>query len=82
MEVSAVQKGEAPRIDMNRLSAAIRAKRGNRTLREVAPETGLSYTQLNNFERRSRVPGISNYMTLCKWLEVPMDFFVTEEVAP
>lgn len=70
--------GEGRRIDMNRLSAAIRAKRGSRTLRDVAPETGISYPQLSCFERRSRVPGLDNYMQLCKWLEVEMDFFVTE----
>lgn len=78
MEVAIAQKSDTRRIDLNRLSAAIRAKRGNRTLREVAPESGISYGQLCNFENRSRVPGLDNYMQLCKWLEVEMDFFVEE----
>lgn len=79
MEVSAEQKKDRRRIDMVSLSAAIRAKRGKRTLREVAPEIGISYGQLCDFERRARIPGFDNYMQLCGWLEVEMDFFVTTE---
>jgi transcriptional regulator with XRE-family HTH domain len=63
-----------PNIDTLKLSEMIRSKRGNRGLREVGKEIGVSSSTLSRIEQ-GNLPDIATYVTLCKWLEVPTDFF-------
>lgn len=64
-----------PNIDTRKLSEMIRSKRGKRGLREVAKEIGdVSSSTLSRIEQ-GNLPDIETYVSLCKWLEVPTDFF-------
>ncbi len=62
-------------IDTKKLSDMIRSKRGNTGLREAAKEIGnVSSSTLSRIEQ-GNLPDIGTYVQLCKWLEVPTDFF-------
>jgi transcriptional regulator with XRE-family HTH domain len=63
-----------PNIDTLKLSEMIRSKRGNQGLRQVGKEIGVSSSTLSRIEQ-GNLPDIETYVTLCKWLEVPTDFF-------
>jgi transcriptional regulator with XRE-family HTH domain len=57
------------------LSEMIKSKRGNRGLREVAKEIGnLSAPTLSRIEN-GNLPDIDTYFKICKWLDVPTDYF-------
>lgn len=61
-------------INTGTLSEMIRSKRGNRGLREVAKEIGISLSTLSRVEN-GNLPDIDSYMKICSWLEVSIDFF-------
>jgi transcriptional regulator with XRE-family HTH domain len=64
-----------PNIDTQKLSEMIRSKRGEKGLREIAKEIGdVSSSTLSRIEQ-GNLPDIDTYVRLCKWLEVPTDFF-------
>lgn len=64
-------------IDIQALSAMIKSKRAKRGLRETAKEIGdVSVSTLSRVEN-GNLPDIDTYLKICKWLEVPMDFFNT-----
>ncbi len=57
------------------LAAMIKSKRGNRGLRETAKEIGsVSAPTLSRIEN-GNLPDIDTYFQICKWLDVPTDFF-------
>jgi len=57
------------------LAEMIRSKRGARGLRETAKEIGgISAPTLSRIEN-GNLPDIDTYFRLCKWLEVPTDYF-------
>lgn len=68
---------------MNSLNSAlladmIKAKRGNRGLRETAQEIGgVSAPTLSRIEN-GNLPDIDTYFRICKWLDVPTDYFTAE----
>lgn len=69
-------------INIDALSKMIKSKRGGRGLREVAKEIGgISVSTLSRVEN-GNVPDIDSYLTLCKWLEVSIDFFTTPQKGP
>lgn len=65
---------------MNSLNSAllaemIKSKRGNRGLRETAKEIGnISAPTLSRIEN-GNLPDIDTYFRICKWLDVPTDYF-------
>jgi transcriptional regulator with XRE-family HTH domain len=61
-------------IKIDALSKMIKQKRGDRGLREVAKQVGISLSTLSRVEN-GNLPDIDSYMKLCKWLEVSVDFF-------
>jgi transcriptional regulator with XRE-family HTH domain len=65
-------------INTGTLSEMIRSKRGNRGLREVAKEIGVSVSTLSRVEN-GNLPDIDSYMKICSWLEVSIDFFSDSE---
>lgn len=76
-------------IDMIRFSAALRAKRGNRSLREVAAELGMNHSRFGDYETSACRPGLTHFLTLCTWMGVDADYFtittneqVPDETAP
>lgn len=67
-----------PHIDLDRLSAQLRTKRGKRGLREVAEEIGdVSASTLSRIEQ-GNVPDVATFMRICRWLGVESGEFMTE----
>lgn len=63
-------------IDLKRLSTAVRTKRGNRTLRKVADEVGLSIGTLSSLEREAIAdPDLSTMLKVCDWTGLPVEYF-------
>jgi DNA-binding Xre family transcriptional regulator len=54
---------------MYRLSQLLAKKRSGRGLRETAKEIGISPATLSRIER-GKEPSLSNFVKICKWLEV------------
>lgn len=64
-------------LDISRLAALIKSKRGSQPLRETAEEIGgLTASTLSRIER-GNVPDLETFMRLCKWLGVSADQFGT-----
>jgi len=62
-------------VDVNRLSAMVKAKRANRPLRVVADEIrGVTASTLSRIER-GNAPDLESFMRLCQWLSVSADDF-------
>lgn len=59
------------KLNVIKLSICLKAKRGNRSLREAAPVVGLSPSTLSRIEGR-RVDDLSlgTFLALCNWLEM------------
>jgi transcriptional regulator with XRE-family HTH domain len=70
-------------VDLLALSKAVKAKRAasGRTLAAVAPEVGLSFATLARIERKEKMPELLSYIKLCRWLDVPLEHFVTSDTA-
>ncbi len=68
----------ANQLDTDKLSHAIRLKRGSNGLREAAKEIGeISYTTLSRIEQ-GNVPDVDTFIRICKWLEMPTDAFIID----
>ena len=67
-------------LDMNRLAAALKAKRGSLGLREAAQQIGhISASTLSRVEN-GQVPDMDTFLALCDWLATPpAEFFVRAE---
>jgi transcriptional regulator with XRE-family HTH domain len=57
-------------LDMQRLSALVRSKRGNRGLREMATIIGVSPATVSRVERGT-VPDVATFLAICDWIEMP-----------
>lgn len=64
-----------PRRPLGSLGAMVRKKRGSRKLREVAKEIGIGAATLLRVEN-GRIPDITTFGRLCKWLEVDPGAFL------
>lgn len=68
-------------FDTPTLAAYVRAKRGQRNLREVAAEIGtVSPSTLSRIER-GLAPDIQTFLLLCDWLEQPTSTFIRTDDA-
>jgi transcriptional regulator with XRE-family HTH domain len=56
-----------------RLSELSRGKRGSRSLREVAEETGLSAATFHRMENCQGLPDLVTFRKLCLWLGMSAD---------
>lgn len=54
---------------MEELSLKLRQKRGNRGIREVANEIGISHATLSRIES-GKQPDLETFTKICKWLEI------------
>ena len=62
-------------LNSHLLAEMIKSKRGNRGLRETATEIGgISAPTLSRIEN-GNLPDIDTYFRICKWLDVPTDYF-------
>ena len=63
-------------FDHEKLSIALRMKRGERSLQKAADEIGdISATTLHRIERGEQRPDLDTYAKLCDWMGVPMSYF-------
>ena len=58
-----------PRIPLQRIGPLLRAQRGDRGLREVAKEIGISTATLSRVER-GKVPDLETFRRICHWLRI------------
>jgi transcriptional regulator with XRE-family HTH domain len=66
-------------VNLQKLAALLRTKRGNRGLRAVASEIGnVSASTLSRIEQ-GNVPDLETFMQICKWLGVSPDGFLADE---
>ncbi|RJQ37893.1 XRE family transcriptional regulator [Candidatus Microgenomates bacterium] len=54
---------------MEELSLKLKHKRGNRGIREVAKEIGISHATLSRIES-GKQPDLETFTKICKWLEI------------
>lgn len=54
---------------LENLGRQLQEKRGNRGIREVAREIGISHATLSRVER-GHLPDLENYQKICKWMGV------------
>lgn len=57
---------------MEEISIKLKAKRGNRGVREVAKEIKISHMTLTRVEQ-GKQPDLSTFIKICKWLEIDAD---------
>jgi transcriptional regulator with XRE-family HTH domain len=69
-----VSPASPPALDREKFQLALRLKRGSRSLREAAEELGMNFGQLARYER-GESPSLENYMILCRWLGLDMNYF-------
>ncbi len=62
------------KIDTVKLSNMIKAKRGDKGLRDVSKEIGVSAPTLSRIEQ-GKVPDVETFIKLCEWLGVSTDNF-------
>lgn len=64
-------------INFEKLAVAVRAKRGNRSIREAAEEAGIPFPTLGRVEQ-GKPCDLGTFVAVCNWIGVPMDYFRTE----
>ena len=66
-------------LNISKLSAMLRTKRGNTGLRKTSDDIGkISSSTLSRVEN-GKVPDMETFLHLCNWLEVsPSEFFIEE----
>lgn len=57
-----------PATPATRLAVAVQAKRGDRTLRDVAAELATTNTTLSRIERGTHAPSLGTAVALARWL--------------
>lgn len=58
-----------PRIPLQRIGPLLRAQRGDRGVREVAKEIGISPATLSRVER-GKVPDLDTFGRICRWMKI------------
>jgi transcriptional regulator with XRE-family HTH domain len=66
---SLVHQKEERLNTLENLGRLVLKKRGNRGVREVAREIGISHATLSRVER-GHLPDLENYQKICKWMGV------------
>lgn len=56
-------------ITLENIGIAVRQKRGNRSLREIAAETDISVATLSRIEV-GKMPSLRTFAKLCRWLGI------------
>ena len=67
-------------FDARLFAAALRTKRGDRGLRDVATETGVSLSTLSRLEN-GETPDMETFLTLSSWVGWPTGAFLHEDLA-
>lgn len=61
-------------IDVDKLAASVRSKRGDTGLRKAAADIGTSAPTLSRVEQR-RLPDLETFIKICGWLGKSPEFF-------
>src|SRR2546430_17741453 len=64
-----------PRKPLESLGSAVRARRGQRKLREVAREIGIGTATLMRVES-GRIPDVATFGKICQWLDIEPGTFL------
>ena len=67
-------------IDIYKLAALVRTKRGKRGLRETAQEIGGVSTSTLSRVELGKIPDLGTFLRLCRWLGVSPEQFASEAV--
>ena len=71
-----------PRIPLQRIGPLVRERRGDRGIREVAKEIGISPATLSRIEH-GKVPDLETFRKVCRWLKIdPADVLGRPESVP
>ncbi|MDJ1485948.1 helix-turn-helix transcriptional regulator [Cytophagaceae bacterium YF14B1] len=71
-----MESASSHEINTDMLSAMIKEKRGERSLRQIATEIGdVSIATLSRVEQ-GKIPDLDTFVKLCRWLEVSGDVFI------
>src|SRR5688572_9822745 len=62
------------KIDTGKLSSMIKSKRGDKGMRDVSKEIGVSAPTISRIEQ-GKVPDVDTFIKLCEWLGVTADTF-------
>jgi len=68
------QPQSQPLVQLEKLSAMIKDRRGDKPLRSIADEIKVSAPTLSRVEK-GNIPDLDTFMKLCDWLEVSPDEF-------
>lgn len=63
-------------IDQEKLAISVRTRRAEMSLRDAADESGIAHNVIKRVEHQESVPDLKNFIGLCRWMRMPMDFFV------
>lgn len=77
--IARTKKSTMRSLNSSLLAEMIKSKRGNRGLRDTAKEIGTSSPTLSRIEN-GNLPDIDTYLKICKWLDVPSDYFASNNV--
>lgn len=67
-------------LDTQLFAGMVKSKRGEKGLRTVAQEIGgISSATLSRIEQ-GKVPDVDTFIKVCRWLEVPTDYFTKIEI--
>lgn len=69
------------RLPLSKLGVMVRARRGDRKLREVAAEIKIGPATLMRIET-GRIPDVETFGKICKWLEIEPGQFLGFEAKP
>lgn len=68
-------------LNTDLLAGMLKGKRESKGLRTIAIEIGnVSAATLSRIEQ-GKIPDVDTFINLCKWLEVPTDTFVNNQVS-
>lgn len=72
------------KLDTRKLGFLVKQKRGDRSLRDIEAETGVSISTLSRIERgKSEEIQIGTFSTICQWLGVaPGGLFGEQQLPP
>jgi transcriptional regulator with XRE-family HTH domain len=69
-----------PTFDADKFALAVRVRRGGKSLRAAARESGVSASTLSRIERGSP-PDVDSLYALAAWLSVPLSLFSFQQPA-
>jgi len=67
------------KLNKQRLAGAVRAKRGSKTMAQIAEPLDSSASTMSRIENGKGTNNVELLLKLCNWLEISLEFFIWEE---